>query len=87
MEKFLVYIHNSEVTMKCQIPGCKCKKAKPISKSGIFYGVNLENITIYSCGNHTKLEVDRALEIAGEKEVFLLQDENPFCKLEKSRNF
>lgn len=62
--------------MKCCI--CQSKNARPISKNGIFLGINLEEVTIYSCSRHSRKELEIAFKKAGEREVSLLQKENPF---------
>ena len=66
--------------MRCQIPGCKNKGVKATTKEGIFQGVFLENVMIYTCGEHPKMEVEQALERVGEEEASSLQQTNPFAE-------
>lgn len=73
--------------MRCQIPGCKNKGVCAITKEGIFLGVHLDNVMVYTCGKHTEQEVEAALERVGEEEASLLQHEaNPFLDLQKIRS-
>lgn len=66
--------------MRCQIPGCKNKGIKAATKEGIFCGVHLENVMVYTCGRHSKVEVEAALEQIGEEEASNLQQVNPFAE-------
>jgi hypothetical protein len=68
--------------MRCQIPGCKNKGVKATTKEGIFCGVHLENIMVYTCGKHPQVEVEQALERVGEEEASVLQQVNPFAGAE-----
>ena len=87
MEKFLTanYLlekitNNQEGgNMRCQIPGCKNKGVKATTKEGIFMGVFLENVMIYTCGKHSTTEIEQALERVGEEEASNLQQVNPFA--------
>ena len=65
--------------MRCQIPGCRNKGVKATTKEGIFCGVHLENIMVYTCGRHSQVEVEQALERVGEDEASNLQQVNPFA--------
>lgn len=65
--------------MRCQIPGCRNKGLKATTKAGIFCGVHLENVMVYTCGKHPKVEVEQALERVGEDEASNLQQVNPFA--------
>lgn len=65
--------------MRCQIPGCRNKGLKATTKEGIFCGVHLENIMVYTCGKHSKAEVEQALDRVGEDEASNLQQVNPFA--------
>lgn len=64
--------------MRCQIPGCRNKGLKATTKNGIFCGVHLENIMVYTCGRHSQVEVEKALDRIGEGEASNLQQVNPF---------
>lgn len=66
--------------MRCQIPGCKNKGIRASTKEGIFCGVHLEHIMVYTCGKHSKVEVEKALEQIGEDEASNLQQVNPFAE-------
>jgi len=67
--------------MQCQMPGCKNKGIKAITKEGIFLGVHLRNVMVYTCGKHPESEVLVALEKVGEEEAsFLQHDCNTFAE-------
>jgi hypothetical protein len=73
--------------MRCQIPGCKNKGVRASTKDGIFLGVHLEHVLVYTCGRHTEKEVNEALERVGEEEATALQPEaSPFLELQKIRS-
>ena len=70
----------------CQIPGCKNKAVKTYKKDGIFLGVHLENVVIWTCEEHAHItnDVNAALQVAGEDEASNLQHEvNPFLDVTK----
>ena len=70
--------------MQCQIPGCKNKGHKAYTKAGIFLGVNLENVMVWTCGKHSKKEIEAAIERTGDEEASILQHEaNPFLEIKK----
>jgi hypothetical protein len=70
--------------MLCQIPGCKNKGIKATTKEGIFLGVHLENVMIWTCGKHSKEEIEIALENVGDDEATYLQhDACPFLEVQK----
>lgn len=70
--------------MLCQIPNCKNKGVKACKKEGIFMGVHLENVMVWTCEEHSNKEVNEALQIAGEEEASILQHEaNPFLDVPK----
>lgn len=61
--------------MRCQMPGCKNKGIKATTKDGIFMGVHLENVMIFTCGNHLPVDIELELEKVGEEEASILQHE------------
>lgn len=70
--------------MRCQIPGCKNKGVLATTKEGVFCGVHLEHVMVYTCGKHSPAEVETALEKVGEEEASVLQhDCNPFVEAPK----
>lgn len=70
--------------MRCQIPGCKKKGLKATVKDGVFFGVHLENVMIWTCADHSEEEITEALQNIGEEEASLLQHEaNPFQEVKK----
>lgn len=65
--------------MRCQIPGCENKGVVACRKDGVFLGIHLENVIVWTCKNHSTKEVEEALQIVGEEEASSLQhDANPF---------
>lgn len=68
--------------MKCQIPGCRNKVSKVTKKSGIFTGVYLEDVTLYTCGNHQPKDVANALEAVGERKAADSQMINPYVDVQ-----
>jgi len=70
--------------MRCQIPGCKNKGVIASKKNGIFLGVHLENVMVWTCKAHSLQEVNDVLQIVGEEEASILQhDANPFLEITK----
>lgn len=70
--------------MQCQVPGCKKRAYRTCKarKDGVFMGIHLDNVVVYTCGCHSEAEVDAALEKVGEEEASSLQDCNPFASSE-----
>lgn len=66
--------------MKCQIPGCKNHGVKLTTGDGIYCGVHLNEVSIYTCGKHTKKEIETEISKIGEGLVCEIQQEqfNPF---------
>lgn len=67
--------------MQCQMPGCKNKGIiKKTTGDGIFCGIHLEEVSIYTCGKHNKKEIETELSKIGEGLVLEIQQEqfNPF---------
>lgn len=69
--------------MHCQIPGCKNMGHLATKKDGIFSGIHLENVMIWTCNEHSKEEIEKKLKLIGEEESSLLQHENPYCQAQK----
>ena len=70
--------------MKCQMPGCNNKGIKAIKKDGIFLGVHLENVAIFTCEKHSIKEIELELEKIGEEEASFIEHEcNPFMEAPK----
>lgn len=67
--------------MRCQMPGCSNKGMKACTKNGVFLGVHLENVMVWTCKEHSDQEIDDALQNVGEEEASTLQHENPFVKI------
>lgn len=44
-------------------------------------GVFLENVMIYTCGRHSSIEIENALERVGEEEASNLQQINPLAAM------
>lgn len=71
--------------MRCQMPGCKNEVNEESSKDGVFCGLHLEHVSIYTCGNHSEEEVENALTQLGEEEASAIQSDcNPFVDASKS---
>jgi hypothetical protein len=88
MMAYLVLESNMEGgNMRCQIPGCKNKGIKASTKEGIFCGVHLEHVMVYTCGKHSKVEIEEALERVGEDEASILQQVNPFTGIDEAKIF
>ena len=58
--------------MECQMPGCRNKVNKYTNKEGIFLGIHLENVVIFTCSNHSSHEIESELEKIGEEEASAL---------------
>lgn len=71
--------------MRCQMPGCKNEVSEESSRDGIFCGLHLEHVSIYTCGNHSEEEVENALARRGEEESSTIQNGcNPFIDASKN---
>lgn len=70
--------------MRCQMPGCKNKGIQATKKNGIFLGVHLENVAIFTCNEHSIEEIETELEKVGQEEASYLEHEcNPFLDAPK----
>ena len=61
------------------MPRCKNDACNFIKKDSIFFGINLDDIEIWVCENHSQEEIENYLKEIGEKESSNLQiGANPF---------
>jgi hypothetical protein len=84
LEKFL------GAKMKCEMPDCQNESLKKVSKSGIFYGICLDDHTIMVCNDHTINEINERINNSCAENSLDQQMCNPFADallLKKSGNF
>lgn len=69
--------------MRCQMPGCKNQGINKSTGEGIFCGIHIDQISIYTCGNHAEKDIEKELSKKGERIVYEIQAVNPFAMTPK----
>ena len=76
--------------MKCEIPNCSNESFKKISKTGIFYGVYVDEEDIFVCDKHNINEINDCINKICTEKAIANQVVNPFAEIEnfkKKTNF
>jgi len=69
------------VSSSCQMPNCHNLCTKKISKSGVFAGIHIDDISLKVCNDHSIQEVNQIINAICEEKAVSCQLINPYMEI------